>query len=112
MSYHFIQATINSGEVWLIPDAYLQRTAMLCIDEGYCMLGPKPALFPLERTILPSRTEVTPGTKGSREFVAKQRGEDHAQAMELAPNEVTPELLETALVAAMEEVFNPTRRRS
>jgi hypothetical protein len=47
---------------------------MAAIEEGRCLLGPQPAQDAWGNRI-PSRTEVEPGTKGSREFVAARQGE-------------------------------------
>jgi len=54
---------------------------MAAIEEGYCLLGPQPAEDTWGSRI-PSRTEVEPGTKGSREFVAARHGEVWAARME------------------------------
>ena len=54
---------------------------MAAIEEGYCLLGPQPAEDAWGNRI-PSRTEVEPGTKGSREFVVAGQGEAWAVRME------------------------------
>lgn len=54
---------------------------MAAIEEGRCLLGPQPAQDARGNRI-PSRSEVEPGTKGSREFVAARQGEAWAARME------------------------------
>lgn len=74
------QRLINSGEAWQF-EGHVGRTAMRLIEAGQCMLG-------TERrrdcwgTIIPARTDVKQGTKGSRGYVAHLAGEEHAKTME------------------------------
>ena len=78
--YSTLQRAINEGTAWRFQGSY-GRSMMLAIEAGRCLLGPNPSEDAYGNQI-PSRHEVQPGTKGSREFVAKQRGEDWALRME------------------------------
>jgi hypothetical protein len=78
--YEALQRAINGGEAWKFQGSY-GRAMMAAIEEGRCLLGPQPAQDAWGNRI-PSRTEVEPGTKGSREFVAARQGESWAKKME------------------------------
>lgn len=78
--FEALQRAINCGEGWKFQGSY-GRAMMAAIEEGYCLLGPQPAQDAWGSRI-PSRTEVEPGTKGSREFVAARQGEVWAVRME------------------------------
>lgn len=78
--YEALQRAINGGEAWKFQGSY-GRAMMAAIEEGRCLLGPQPAEDAWGNRI-PSRTEVEPGTKGSREFVAARQGEAWATRME------------------------------
>jgi len=74
-----LQRAINDGETWKFQGSF-DRAMMAAIEEGRCLLGPQPAEDAWGSRI-PSRTEVGPGTKGSREFVAARHGEAWAERM-------------------------------
>ena len=78
--FEALQRAINGGEAWKFQGSY-GRAMMAAIEEGYCLLGPQPAQDTWGNRI-PSRSEVEPGTKGSREFVAARHGEAWAARME------------------------------
>ena len=78
--YEALQRAINGGEAWKCQGSY-GRAMMAAIEEGRCLLGPQPAEDAWGNRI-PSRTEVEPGTKGSREFVVAGQGEAWAVRME------------------------------
>ena len=78
--FEALQRAINGGEAWKFQGSY-GRAMMAAIEEGRCMLGPQPAQDAWGNRI-PSRTEVEPGTKGSREFVVARQGEAWAVRME------------------------------
>ena len=61
------QALIDSGMAWSL-EGHVGRTAMGLIESGQCMLGEE-AHVDYWGNRVPSRTEVEPGTKGSREYV-------------------------------------------
>ena len=75
-----LQRAINSGMAWSFQGCY-GRAMMAAIDDGLCMLGTQPARDYWGNRI-PSRTEVKPGAKGSREYVVAHQGEAHAKRME------------------------------
>lgn len=76
-----LQRAINSG-MWSLQGSY-GRAMMGAIEAGQCMLGHNRAKDYWGNTI-PARTDVQPGTKGSREFVAEHMGEEWAKTMEAA----------------------------
>jgi hypothetical protein len=76
-----LQRAINDG-LWSLQGSY-GRAMMGAIEAGTCMLGRSPARDYWGNRI-PSRTEVQPGTKGSRAFVVKHRGEAWARKMDRA----------------------------
>lgn len=65
------QAAINSGQIWQL-EGSLGRTAMALIESGQCALGPNPSQD-FWGAVVPSRHEVQPGSKGSKEYV-EERG--------------------------------------
>jgi len=79
--YLAIQRAINGG-MWGLQGSY-GRTMMDAIRSGYCMLGTKSARDYYGNGI-PSRNDVKPGTKGSKDFVIDAMGIDWANAMENA----------------------------
>jgi hypothetical protein len=77
--YCALQRGINCG-LW-VSTGSLGRMAMGAIEGGRCMLGPFPSRD-YYGSYIPSRTEVEPGTKGSREFVVERMGEEWAAMLE------------------------------
>lgn len=78
--YQALQRAINDGTAWCFQGS-CGRAMMNAIEEGYCMLGRKPA-HDYYGNRIPSRDEVKPGTKGSYDYVANRYGEAWAQAQE------------------------------
>ena len=78
--FEALQRAINGGEGWKFQGSY-GRAMMAVIEEGRCLLGLQPAEDAWGNRI-PSRSEVEPGTKGSREFVVARQGEAWAVRME------------------------------
>ena len=76
-----IQRAINSG-MWGLQGSY-GRTMMDAIKSGQCMLGAKSARDYYGNNI-PSRNDVQPGTKGSKDFVIDAMGIEWANEMEAA----------------------------
>ena len=79
--YEAIQRAINGGEAWKLQGSY-GRAMMAAIEAGYCMLGRR-AFIDFFGSSIPSRSDVAPGSKGSREHVAAHRGEHWAAHMEV-----------------------------
>lgn len=82
MDYYLsIQRAINSG-MWGLQGSY-GRAMMGAIKSGRCMLGTKPARDYYGNDI-PSRNDVRPGSKGSKDFVIDAMGAEWANEMENA----------------------------
>lgn len=79
--YLSIQRAINGG-MWGLQGSY-GRAMMDAIKGGYCMLGAKAARDYYGNGI-PSRNDVQPGTKGSKDFVIDTMGVEWANEMENA----------------------------
>jgi hypothetical protein len=79
--YLVVQRVINNG-MWSLQGSY-GRTMMDAIKAGYCMLGTKSARD-YYGNIIPSRNDVKPGTKGSKDFVIDAMGIEWANEMEAA----------------------------
>jgi hypothetical protein len=79
--YAAIQRQINAG-CWSLQGSH-GRTMMDAIKAGRCMLGTTRAKD-YWGNVIPARTDVEAGTKGSREFVVAAMGEDWAVEMENA----------------------------
>jgi hypothetical protein len=77
--FEALQRAINGGDAWRLQGAY-GRAMMRAIEAGACLLGPA-AVADAYGNPIPSRHEVEPGTKGSRDFVANARGDDWADRM-------------------------------
>ena len=78
--YTAIQKAINGYEAWRFQGSY-GRAMMAAIKAGRCMLG-RHSCADYYSNRIPSRTEVAPGTKGSKEFVAEKSGAAWADRME------------------------------
>ena len=61
-----MQAAINDGSIWCM-EGSMGRAAMDAITSGACMLG-EIGHRDAYGNYIPSRHEVQPGTKGSREY--------------------------------------------
>lgn len=79
--YLVVQRVINNG-MWSLQGSY-GRTMMDAIKAGYCMLGTKSARD-YYGNIIPSRNDVKPGTKGSKDFVIDAMGIEWANELEEA----------------------------
>lgn len=75
-----MQQLVNSGTGWLLQGSY-GRAMNEALDNGFVMLGKQRSRDYWGNTI-PSRDDVKPGTKGSRELVAQTHGEEWAQTLE------------------------------
>jgi hypothetical protein len=83
--YEAIQRAINGGDAWKFQGSY-GRTMMAAIEAGYCMLGRR-ACVDFYGSAIPSRSDVAPGSKGSRDYVVAQQSEDWAAQMEAVGTE-------------------------
>ena len=79
--YLGLQRTINGG-MWGLQGSY-GRAMMGAIESGHCMLGTKSARDYYGNGI-PSRNDVQPGTKGSKDFVISAMDVEWANEMEEA----------------------------
>lgn len=77
--YMSVQRAINSG-AWSFQGS-VGRSMMDAIKSGRCMLG-LAAARDYWGNVIPGRDDVQAGTKGSRDYVAKLRGEEWAAEME------------------------------
>lgn len=77
--YASIQRAINGG-MWSMQGSY-GRAMMQAISDGWCLLGNE-SFNDYYGNRIPSRTEVKEGTKGSREFVLEQRGQEWLDFLE------------------------------
>jgi hypothetical protein len=59
----FMQHLIDNGEGWKV-QSDLARAIMLALEDGTCVLGPV-AHRDYNNHVVPARTEVEPGAKGS-----------------------------------------------
>jgi len=75
-----MQRRINDGSIWHL-EGSAGRAAMDLLDNGECMLGPRPCIDYWGNRI-PARDEVKDGTKGSPGFVVLNFGEDHLAMLE------------------------------
>lgn len=76
-----LQLLIEAGTVWSLQGSY-GRSAMAALESGTNMLGKNPA-HDYYGNRIPSRDEVEPGSKGSRQLVVDTRGEDWAAALDM-----------------------------
>ena len=77
--YTSMQRMINSGS-WSFQGS-TGRAMMRAIEEGYCMLGTRHA-HDYWGNYIPNRFEIEAGTKGSREFVIENFGEEWAAMLD------------------------------
>ena len=78
--YTSLQSAINIGSAWRFQGSY-GRTMMEAIEAGFCMLGLQSS-SDYWGNYIPSRFEVKEGTKGSRQYVIDNMGEDWANMLE------------------------------
>ena len=74
-----LQRAINSG-MWSLQGSY-GRSMMEAIKSGDCMLGLHRA-HDAYGNVIPSRSDVSTGTKGSRLYVVQTYGEEWAEMLE------------------------------
>ncbi len=77
-----IQRAINEGSAWRFQGSY-GRAMMSSIESGRCMLG-LASFEDAYGNLIPSRSDIQPGSKGSREFVVAAFGEEWAKNLESA----------------------------
>jgi hypothetical protein len=78
--YEAMQRAINEGTAWRLQGSY-GRSMMAAIEAGRCMLGTQ-SCEDAYGSRIPSRSDVQPDTKGSRNFVAQCHGEEWVRRME------------------------------
>ncbi len=74
-----LQTAINGGQ-WSLQGSY-GRAMMDAIKCGWCLLG-KFSARDYWGNMIPSRTDVKPGTPGSIEYVREQMGDEWARQIE------------------------------
>lgn len=74
--YTAVQEAINEGTAWKFQGG-VGRRLLDAITSGRCLFG-KTCAWSYYGNYIPSREEVTPGTKGSLEYVIRRCGEDWA----------------------------------
>lgn len=74
-----VQTLVNTGLAWEL-EGYVGRTCMDAIQNGDVMLGVD-RFTDYYGSLVPSRTDVRPGTKGSRGYVLEHH--DEAYVLEL-----------------------------
>jgi hypothetical protein len=70
------QIAVNDGSAWRLQGSY-GREAMALIDAGHIMLG-KVAQQDYYGNLLPARTDVVKGSKGSAAYVKENQPESYA----------------------------------
>jgi hypothetical protein len=69
----FMQHLIDNGEGWKV-QSDLARAIMLALEDGTCVLGPV-AHRDYNNHVVPARSEVEPGAKGSLTYANKLRSQ-------------------------------------
>jgi hypothetical protein len=69
----FMQHLIDNGEGWKV-QSDLARAIMLALEDGTCVLGPV-AHHDYNSHVVPARSEVEPGAKGSLDYANRLRTE-------------------------------------
>jgi len=77
-----IQRAINEGSAWRFQGSY-GRAMMSSIESGRCMLG-LTSFEDAYGNLIPSRSDIQPGSKGSREFVVAAFGEAWVKSLDSA----------------------------
>lgn len=75
-----MQQLINSGTAWRLQGSY-GRAAMGMLESGLVMLGTS-GHKDYWGNYVPARSEVKEGTKGSRQLVVQEQGEEWAVMLE------------------------------
>lgn len=89
------QLLLNAGLAWKV-EGQLGRECVDLINMGAVMLAPHRCIDAYGNTV-PSREDVQPGMRGSRQFVVSRFGEDHANELELLPSEPDSTILSISL---------------
>lgn len=69
----FLQNLIDNGEGWQAEGA-LSKAVVRALEDGTCVLGPV-AHRDYHNNIVPARSDVAPGAKGSLEYANARRAE-------------------------------------
>ncbi len=69
----FLQNLIDNGEGWKV-QSDLARAIMTALEDGTCVLGPV-AHHDYNNHVVPARSEVEPGAKGSLQYANRLRAE-------------------------------------
>jgi hypothetical protein len=69
----FMQHLIDNGEGWKV-QSDLARAIMLALEDGTCVLGPVPH-HDYNNRVVPARTDVAAGEKGSLAYANRLRAE-------------------------------------
>jgi hypothetical protein len=80
----FLQNLIDNGEGWKV-QSDLARAIMLALEDGTCVLGPV-AHRDYNNHVVPARTDVEPGAKGSLVYANRLRAERGAPLLAEAPD--------------------------
>ena len=80
----FLQNLIDNGEGWKV-QSDLARAIMLALEDGTCVLGPV-AHRDYNNHVVPARTDVEPGAKGSLVYANRLRAERAAPLLAEAPD--------------------------
>ncbi len=80
----FLQHLIDNGEGWKV-QSDLARAIVLAIEDGTCVLGPV-AHHDYYNNVVPARTDVAPGDKGSLAYANRLRAERGAPILVEAPD--------------------------
>jgi len=90
------QMLINSGAAWTL-EGHVGRTCMAAIEDGQCLLGTVQHKD-YWGNIVPSRTDVQDGTKGSPRYVVEHTSMAHYDELLLVPSQPSPQMLYDAVV--------------
>ena len=69
----FLQNLIDNGEGWM-SEGSLSAAVVRALEDGTCVLGPV-AHRDYHNNVVPARSEVAPGAKGSLEYANAKRAE-------------------------------------
>ena len=84
----FLQNLIDNGEGWK-SESELGRAIVIALEDGTCVLGPV-AHRDYNGHVVPARTDVEPGAKGSLAYANRKRAErGDPQLVEAADGTIT-----------------------
>jgi hypothetical protein len=78
----FLQHLIDNGEGWM-SEGSLSAAVVRALEDGTCVLGPV-AHRDYHNNVVPARTDVEPGAKGSLEYANARRAERGLPALAIA----------------------------